>query len=140
MNGCSLPLQRNQSIRIVSQGVEHVVGVRLYGLGTFVTAETSYRRIRGFDNNGIKSFKGIPYGASTTGANPFMAPAEPAKWAGVRDALEYGHSVPQRDPAGPPRPAGALSVTDENLPAEGEGCLVLNVWTPAVGSNGSSGR
>src|SRR5271170_62136 len=56
----------------------------------YITAETTYGKIRGVDNNGIKTFKGIPYGASTAGANRFMAPAEPAKWTGVRDALEYG--------------------------------------------------
>ncbi len=61
-----------------------------------------------------------------------MAPADPAAWTGVRDALEYGHSAPQRDPAAaPPAPEG-LSVSGSNLPAEGEDCLVLNVWTPAV--------
>lgn len=105
-----------------------------------VTAETTYGRVRGVDKNGIKIFKGIPYGASTTGSNRFMAPAEPAKWTSVRDALEYGHSAPQRDPAAPPRPSGALSISGENLPAEGEDCLVLNVWTPAVGGNSGSKR
>ena len=106
----------------------------------FVTAETTYGKIRGVDSNGIKIFKGIPYGASTAGANRFMAPAEPAKWTGVRDALEYGHSAPQRDPAAPPPPAGAITISGQGLPAEGEDCLVLNVWTPSVGSGASSGR
>jgi para-nitrobenzyl esterase len=104
----------------------------------FVTAETTYGRIRGIDNNGIKTFKGIPYGASTAGTNRFMAPAEPAKWTGVRDALEYGKSAPQRDPAASPRAAGGLTISGENLPAEGEDCLVLNIWTPAVGSTANS--
>ena len=103
----------------------------------FITAETTYGKIRGVDNNGIKVFKGIPYGASTSGANRFMAPVEPAKWTGVRDALEYGRSAPQSDPAAPPRPPGALSISGEKLPAEGEDCLVLNVWTPVVGSAGN---
>jgi para-nitrobenzyl esterase len=98
----------------------------------FVVAETTFGNIRGIDNNGIKTFKGIPYGASTAGANRFMAPADPAAWTGVRDALEYGHSAPQRDPAAAPPATGALSVSGSNLPAEGEDCLVLNVWTPAV--------
>ncbi len=100
----------------------------------YVTAETTFGKIRGLDNNGIKVFKGIPYGASTAGANRFMAPADPAKWTGVRDALDYGHSAPQRNPDAAPRP-GALSISGENLPPEGEDCLVLNVWTPAVGGN-----
>ncbi len=106
----------------------------------FVIAETTYGKVRGVDNNGIKVFKGIPYGANTAGANRFMAPSEPAKWTGVRDALEYGHSAPQSDPAAPPRPAGALTISGQNLPAEGEDCLVLNIWTPAVGSGSNSGR
>ena len=106
----------------------------------FVIAETTYGKIRGVDNNGIKVFKGIQYGASTTGGNRFMAPAEPAKWTGVRDALQYGQSAPQSDPAAPPRPPGALTISGRNLPAEGEDCLVLNIWTPSVESGASGGR
>ncbi len=113
----------------------------LHGQDTkYVIAETTYGKIRGVDNSGIKVFKGVPYGANTAGGNRFMAPAEPAKWAGVRDALEYGHSAPQRDPAAPPPPAGALTISGQGLPAEGEDCLVLNIWTPSVGSGAASGR
>jgi para-nitrobenzyl esterase len=105
----------------------------------YVIAETTYGKIRGVDDNGIKVFKAVPYGANTAGANRFMAPVEPAKWTGVRDALEYGHSAPQRDPAIPP-PAGALTISGQGLPAEGEDCLVLNIWTPSVGSGAAGGR
>src|SRR5215471_16867766 len=98
----------------------------------YVTAETSFGKVRGIDNGGIKTFKGIPYGASTSGANRFMPPADPAKWTGVRDALEFGHSAPQRDPAAAPAGGGGLGVAGQGLPAEGEDCLVLNVWTPAI--------
>ena len=100
----------------------------------YVVAETAFGKIRGVDNGGIKIFKGIPYGASTTGANRFMPPAEPGDWSGVRDALAYGPSAPQRDPGAPPPPPGALSVSGRELPPEGEDCLVLNVWTPAIGA------
>jgi para-nitrobenzyl esterase len=106
----------------------------------FVIAETAFGKIRGVDNNGIKVFKAIPYGANTAGSNRFMPPAEPADWSGIRDALEYGQSAPQRDPTAPPRPPGTLTIAGENLPAEGEDCLVLNVWTPAVGRSADSGR
>jgi para-nitrobenzyl esterase len=101
----------------------------------YAIADTAFGKVRGVDNNGIKTFKGIPYGASTAGPNRFMPPKDPVKWTGVRDALEYGHSAPQRDPAAPPRPAGAITVSGENLPTEGEDCLVLNVWTPSVSDN-----
>jgi para-nitrobenzyl esterase len=97
----------------------------------FVTAETSLGKVRGIDNAGIKTFKGIPYGVSTAGSNRFMPPIDPGKWTGVRDALEYGHSAPQRDPAAQPA-NGGLGVAAQGLPVEGEDCLVLNVWTPAV--------
>jgi len=101
----------------------------------FVIAETTFGKVRGVTNNGIQTFKGIPYGATTAGSNRFMPPTDPMKWTGVRDALEYGHSAPQRDPAAAPPAAGALTVSGASLPAEGEDCLVLNVWTPAVSDN-----
>jgi para-nitrobenzyl esterase len=106
----------------------------------FVIAETAFGKLRGVDNNGIKVFKAIPYGANTAGSNRFMPPAEPGDWSGIRDALEYGQSAPQRDPAAPPRPPGTLTIAGEKLPAEGEDCLVLNIWTPAVGRAADSDR
>ncbi len=99
--------------------------------GSPVTVETTYGRVRGTDVAGIKTFKGIPYGASTAGGNRFMPPVAPAKWAGVRDAIAYGPSAPQREP-GVGRSASPLTVAAAGLPAESEDCLVLNVWTPAL--------
>jgi para-nitrobenzyl esterase len=100
--------------------------------GEDALAETTYGRVRGVDVGGVKVFKGIPYGASTAGKNRFMPPARPAAWTGVRDALAYGPSAPQTEP-GTQRAASAIAVAAAGLPAEGEDCLVLNVWTPAVG-------
>ena len=83
----------------------------------YVSAETTFGAVRGVDNDGIKTFKGIAYGANTGGKNRFMPPADPAKWTGVRDALHWGTTAPQ---------------SDGGRPGEGEDCLVLNVWTPGV--------
>ncbi len=97
----------------------------------FVEAPTTLGRVRGTRVEGINVFKGIPYGASTAGNNRFLPPIDPSKWSGVRDALEYGASAPQQEPGARPRASG-LSVASAGLPEEGEDCLVLNVWTPAV--------
>ena len=63
-----------------------------------------------------------------------MAPAEPPEWTGVRDAFAFGHSAPQRDPIAPP--PGTSGLLGYDMPAEGEDCLVLNIWTPTVGDGG----
>ena len=44
-----------------------------------VTAETTSGKVRGIEVDGIKIFKGIPYGASTAGKNRFMPPVSPRK-------------------------------------------------------------
>ena len=98
----------------------------------FVEAQTSFGRVRGADVDGVKTFKGIPYGASTAGPNRFQPPADPMRWSGVRDALDYGASAPQRDPGATPSAGSGLSVASAGLPPESEDCLVLNVWTPAL--------
>jgi para-nitrobenzyl esterase len=86
-------------------------------------ATTSSGKVRGATLDGINIFKGIPYGATTAGKNRFMPPVKPEPWTDIRDALTYGPTAPQ-----------AISRARRNVPAEGEDCLVLNVFTPALGN------
>ena len=46
---------------------------------SYVIADTSFGKIRGIDADGIKVFKGVPYGANTAGRNRFMPPVDPPK-------------------------------------------------------------
>jgi para-nitrobenzyl esterase len=87
-------------------------------------AQTSSGKVRGTVSQGIRIFKGIPYGGSTSGKNRFMPPTKPRAWAGTRDALAWGPTAPQT--------VGAAT-TRSDEPAETEDCLVLNVFTPALG-------
>jgi len=49
--------------------------------------ETDSGKVFGYLENGIVTFRGIPYGASTESENRFMPPVKPAPWTGVRSAL-----------------------------------------------------
>src|SRR5215469_302502 len=63
-------------------------------------ATTRAGKIKGYVDNGISVFKGVPYGDDPS-KRRFMA-ALPAKpWSGVRDCLEWGPQAPK--PVTPPR-------------------------------------
>lgn len=91
--------------------------------GELVDVETLEGRLRGRREDGVCIFRGVRYAEPPLGAARFMAPPRLEKWTGVRDALEWGHPALQV--------SGQTYGVDE--PAPHEDCLVLNVWTPAVG-------
>ncbi|HEY4710372.1 MAG TPA: carboxylesterase family protein [Candidatus Acidoferrales bacterium] len=95
------------------------------------TVETSLGKVRGTVQAGVQAFRGVPYAASTAGANRFMPPAKREPWPGVRSAIELGLRAPQRpsDFHGQVPKAFEAMCPDEPM---GEDCLVLNVWTPGT--------
>jgi len=97
--------------------------------GGDVSVETTFGKVRGRTVNGIRAFKGIPYGASTAGANRFMPPMKPTAWTGTRDALDFGPSCPQLP--GFKTPEIQLMQNLSSNPSS-EDCLALNVWTPGT--------
>ncbi|MGO4878920.1 carboxylesterase/lipase family protein [Pedobacter psychrotolerans] len=79
-------------------------------------------RVQGsLSDNGVLSFRGIPYAAPPVGEWRWKAPQPPVPWKGTRNAEHFG-----------PRP-----IQDSNLLYEfrstdmSEDCLYLNVWTAA---------
>ncbi|MDZ4369879.1 MAG: carboxylesterase family protein [Phenylobacterium sp.] len=86
--------------------------------------ETTEGRYRGRLENGVQVFKGMRYGADTSGPGRFLPPRPAERFAGIRDAFEYGDQAPQ--------PRTILTVPGPIS----EDCLRVNVWTPDTGGAG----
>lgn len=94
-------------------------------------AETQYGKVKGFILRGIFNFRGIPYGADTSGKNRFMPPQPPKPWTNILPAVWWGNTAPQSMDN---RYSNAYaSFADHwNYDDVSEDCLKLNVWTPAI--------
>ena len=80
--------------------------------------------VRGAMTEGVAVFKGIPYAAPPFGDNRFQPPRPHEPWDGVREALNYGPTVPK-----PPYfPPFDVLLPEPAIP--GEDCLNLNIWSP----------
>ena len=96
-------------------------------------AATNSGSVRGFVNEGVLVFKGIPYGDDTS-KRRFQSPARPLPWVGIRDAVTFGPQAPQEARA----VQGGREVfqaLDEISPVNSEDCLHLNVWTAGLRDN-----
>lgn len=84
------------------------------------TALTTAGRVSGFvdEGLGIRSWRGVPFGADTSGAQRFRAPRPAEHWTGTRQCVDYG----------PPAPQPTYSWTDRIL--GDEDCLHLDIVRP----------
>ncbi len=89
---------------------------------------TDRGQVRGSIDDGVASWKGIPFAAPPLGAFRWRAPQPVSAWQGVREATTYSHDCMQ---VPFPSDAAPLGTT----PAED--CLYANVWKPATAAAGA---
>jgi para-nitrobenzyl esterase len=91
------------------------------------TVKTETGLVQGKVDDGVLSFKGVPFAKPPLGDLRWRPPEPAAPWTGVRVADQYGHDCMQK-----PFPSDAAPLGTE--PAED--CLVLNVWRPSAAAKG----
>ena len=92
-------------------------------------AQTANGKVAGYIQDGVTIFKGIPYAK----ANRFEAPVQADSWEGIRSCRQYGPVSPQGARSGWANDEIAFAF-NWNDGVQGEDCLRLNVWTPALDS------
>lgn len=90
--------------------------------GSPVVAAVADGAVRGLVRDGVATFRGIPYGAPTSGERRLAPPRPPEPWAGERDCTRPGPAAPQNP-----------SILETSLGLTGlvydEDCLRVNVFS-----------
>ncbi|WP_159991955.1 carboxylesterase/lipase family protein [Pelistega ratti] len=84
--------------------------------------QTQAGKVQGYIQNGIVTYKGIPYAT----AERFMPPQKVANWQDEKLALTYGDACPQV-----PMGGRSFFFTGPEM-TESEQCQSLNVWSPSI--------
>jgi len=93
-------------------------------------AKTQYGKVRGYVEDGVLTFKGVPYGQDTSGENRWLPAKPPKPWDGERPALVYGANCPQR--------LHDFTAIEQSFLQDwtdgyiSEDMLKLNIWTPSL--------
>jgi para-nitrobenzyl esterase len=82
------------------------------------TVEIAAGALRGSEQDGVRTFLGVPYAEPPVGELRFRAPRPVMSWSGVRDATRWAPRAPQ------PELTGRGFTGDED-------CLFLNVYAPS---------
>ncbi len=88
---------------------------------------TDAGKVRGYINNGVYTYKGIPYAT----AKRFEAPQKPSPWTGIRSSLTYGPVAPLIDPTTSVQDESEF-VFDHSWGYTSEDCMRINVWTKGI--------
>lgn len=89
--------------------------------------ETVSGKVAGYIDDGIYTYKGIPYAK----AERFMAPAPADPWEGIRSSRAYGPTCPQAKRTGwYSDELGFSFCWNDGFPDED--CLRVNIWTPGI--------
>ena len=84
--------------------------------------------ISGAEQDGARSYKGIPFAAPPVGERRWKAPAPVGSWDGVRACESFGPICPQA-----PYPPASIYAREPE--PQSEDCLYLNVWTAAASAD-----
>lgn len=97
--------------------------------GSTVT-QTTGGKVAGYIEDGIFTYKGIPYAK----AERFMPPVPADRWEGIRSSRAYGPTCPQGKRTGWYSDEQAFSFNwNDGFPDEN--CLRVNIWTPGINDN-----
>jgi para-nitrobenzyl esterase len=81
-------------------------------------------KAEGIVNDGVASFKGIPFAAPPIGDLRWRPPQPVKKWKGMLNAEHFAPACPQL----------AITIMSSTPQKTSEDCLYLNIWTPAKSS------
>jgi para-nitrobenzyl esterase len=93
-------------------------------------AQTRYGKVRGYEDGGVLTFKGVPYGQHTGVDNRWLPCKAPASWDGERPTLVYGANCPQN--------LHDFTAVEQSFLQQwvdgylSEDMLKLNIWTPSL--------
>ena len=86
-----------------------------------LTVKTQYGAVRGFEEDGLNKWFGIPFAAPPVGELRFKRPQPPMPWDDVKETTKFS-----------PAPYQYMAGMTKNAPEpeQSEDCLYLNVWAP----------